>query len=58
MQDQFLVRMDLIKNGKIDEKEVAKLVSLGNISHYDMLVQRFFFQNLLNFMERELKKTI
>ncbi|MHA1232370.1 MAG: hypothetical protein ACTSPQ_17200, partial [Candidatus Helarchaeota archaeon] len=28
MQDQFLVRMDLIKNGKIDEKEVAKLVSL------------------------------
>jgi hypothetical protein len=55
MQDQFMLRMDLIKNKTIDEKEVSKIVSLGNVSHYDMLVQRFFFQNLVEFMIRELK---
>ncbi|MBD3228511.1 MAG: hypothetical protein GF329_10015 [Candidatus Lokiarchaeota archaeon] len=55
LQDQFMLRMDLIKEGNIDETEVAKLVSLGNVSHYDMLAQRFFFQNLVKFMIRELK---
>jgi len=56
MQDQFLVRMNLIKSKKIDENEVAKLVSLGEVSHYDMLVQRFFFQNLIEFMIREYRE--
>lgn len=56
MEDQFKIRMDLIKNNKLSETEVAKLASLGNVSHYDLLNQRFFFQNLINNIERILKK--
>ncbi|MHA1311715.1 MAG: hypothetical protein ACTSQO_12455 [Candidatus Helarchaeota archaeon] len=56
MQDQFMVRMNLIQSGKIGESEVAKLVSLGDVTHYDMLVQRFFFLSLIEFMEREISQ--
>ncbi|MFX1295815.1 MAG: hypothetical protein ACFFD2_13305 [Promethearchaeota archaeon] len=56
MEDQFKVRMDLIKMNKLSETEIAKLVSLGNISHFDVLNQRNFFLNLVNNISRIFKK--
>lgn len=55
MEDQFKARMDLIKNHKLKETEIAKLASLGNISHYDVLDQRFFFLILIENMKRILQ---
>ncbi|MHA1130841.1 MAG: hypothetical protein ACTSQQ_08530, partial [Candidatus Helarchaeota archaeon] len=55
MEDQFKVRMDLIKNNKLSETEISKLASLGNISHYDILNQRIFFLNLINNIVRNFK---
>lgn len=56
MEDQFKVRMDLIKNNKLSETEIAKMASLGDKSHYDILDQRFFFLTLLNDIISILKK--
>ncbi len=55
MEDQFKVRMDLIKNNKLTETEVAKLVSLGDVSHFDVLNQRLFFLLLVDNIVRLLK---
>jgi len=55
MEDQFKVRIDLIKNNKLTETEIAKLASLGNISHYDVLNQRFFFLNQIENLARIIK---
>ncbi len=52
MEDQFKVRMDLISNQKLTETEIAKLASLGNVSHYDVLNQRFFFLNQIEILAR------
>jgi hypothetical protein len=56
MEDQFKVRMDLITSNKLSETEIAKLASLGNISHYDILNQRIFFLNLVNNIVRILNE--
>ncbi|MHA1270950.1 MAG: hypothetical protein ACTSPY_14245 [Candidatus Helarchaeota archaeon] len=53
LQDQFMLRMNLIKSGTINEREISKLVSLGNVSHHDILTQRYFFLIILDFIERE-----
>lgn len=56
MEDQFKVRMDLIKENKITESEVAKMASLGGISHFDILNQRIFFLNLIKNISRILQQ--
>ncbi|MHA1300060.1 MAG: hypothetical protein ACTSO9_11620 [Candidatus Helarchaeota archaeon] len=56
IEDQFKTRMNLIKENKLDPTDISKLVSLGDISHFDILCQRRFFLNLLeNIMETYLK---
>ena len=50
IEDQFKTRMNLIIENKLEPTDISKLVSLGSISHYDILCQRRFFINLLNNM--------
>lgn len=50
IEDQFKTRMDLIKDNKLSPTDISKLVSLGKISHFDILCQRRFFLNLLDNM--------
>jgi hypothetical protein len=56
MEDQFKVRIQLIKDNKITESEVAKMASLGDVSHFDILNQRIFFLNLIKNITRILKR--
>ncbi|MHA1915719.1 MAG: hypothetical protein ACW986_18205 [Promethearchaeota archaeon] len=53
MIDQFLCRMTLVDEEKLKSEDIAKLTSLEGKSHYDVLRERYFFQNEINLFFRD-----
>ena len=48
MEDQFKTRMKLVHQNKLKSEDVGKYTCLEEKSHYDVLRERFFFQNEIN----------
>jgi hypothetical protein len=58
LRDQFITRMELVEEGKIKSEDIAKLTSLRGKSHYDVLRERFFFQNEANWFFKDYSNEI
>ena len=55
LEDQFKLRMRLIRENKLRVSDVSKLVSLGDVSHHDVLNQRQFFIHSLDHLDKIMK---
>jgi len=58
LKDQFMARMDLVAKGKLKSEEIAKLTSLREKSHYDVLRERIFLQNKPKWFFKDYPKEI
>jgi len=58
MVDQFICRMNLVDENMIRSEEIAKLTSLEGKSHYDVLRERFFFQNEIKWFFKDYSNEI
>jgi len=54
--DQFKTRMDLVAKKKLRLQDVAKLTSLREKSHYDILRERLFFQYITEWFDEMMKR--
>jgi hypothetical protein len=45
--DQYRCRLELVNAGKVSPGDIAKLTSLGDKSHHDLLQERYFYQSML-----------
>ncbi|UYP45540.1 hypothetical protein NEF87_001825 [Candidatus Lokiarchaeum ossiferum] len=51
--DQYRCRLDLVTQGKVSPGDIAKLTSLGEKSHFDLLQERYFYQSILQVYKKK-----